>query len=129
MPISDADAEIIKNRVLDALDVLPAITVEEGALGAIITNPEQRRRVYSTYTIVSLVLRAIGVGASAAVAAGFAIWSALALMAADQVRAAVDPWLPLIVITVAVFAFVSGAWGSLSSQVSILATANTPARK
>jgi len=124
--MTDDEAATLKGRVQDAFDVIPEVLVADGALGAIVSDPGKRRWIYSAYTIVGLVLRALGAGVGAAVASAFAIWAALALIVSEQAHAALDPWMPLIVTLVAVFAFLSGAYGSLSSQVSLLARANTP---
>jgi hypothetical protein len=94
------------------LNTLPAVTVEAGALGAIVENPDTRKRIYAWNTIVGLALTALfaGLGAGAV--------TAIAAVAAG--------WHIGLVIGAAVLAGISGAYAALQPQVSALARANTP---
>lgn len=79
-------------------------------LGEIIDEPKARRRIYTVWVLIGLTLQALtgGViaGAAAAVAAVAAGWSF---------------WL---IVGVAVFAGIAGAYVALTPQVATLARAN-----
>lgn len=117
-----------RTAVSAALADIPQVSVDDGALGAIVTRASDRRRIYTWWTIIGLVLQGVAAGTGSALASGFALWAALTLGVDDQVRDAVAGWVPLIVVAVAVFAFVGGAYRALSAQVSSLAVANTAGR-
>lgn len=102
-PINEGDKMTLQ-------DAIPAVTVADGALGEIIDSPKARRQIYSVWVVIGLTLQALtgGViaGAAAAVAAVAAGWSF---------------WL---VVGVAVFAGIAGAYVALTPQVATLARAN-----
>lgn len=103
-PINQADVTALQGAI-------PAVTVAEGALGEIIDDPKTRRKVYSTWVVIGLVIQALTgaviAGATAALAAVSAGWSF---------------WL---VIAISVFAGIAGAYVALTPQVATLARANT----
>lgn len=120
-----SDPTTTRTAVTGALAEIPQVSVADGALGAVITSSADRRRIYTVWTIIGLVLQGLGAGAASALAAGFALWAALTLGVDEQVRVAVAPWVPLIVTAVGLFAFATGIYRALSPQVSSLAVANT----
>lgn len=91
---------------------IPTVTVQDGALGAIIEEPATRKRVYSVWVVIGLVL----IATTAAVIAG----GATALLASQQ------GWPLWLVVLVAIYAGLAGAYGALSPQMAMLARANTP---
>lgn len=103
---------ITQEDLMALQSALPSVSVAEGALGSIIEKPATRKRVYSVWVILGLVLTAITAGLIAGVAAA--------------VVAETQGWPPPVKIGVVALAAVSGAYGALSPQMAMLARANTP---
>lgn len=95
------------------LENIPAVELEAGALGAIVENTETRKKIYSTWVIIGLIIQ----GVTAALIGG----ASLAALAG----AAGLAW-PLVV-GLAVLGGAAAAYGALSPQVTMLARANTAA--
>lgn len=96
------------------LDAIPAVAVADGALGEIIDDPKSRRRVYSIWVIIGLTLQALTGGVIAGAAAAVAAVSA--------------GWTVWLVVAVAIFAGIAGAYVALTPQVATLARANVSKR-
>lgn len=101
-PINQEDIMAIQN--------LPQVTVEDGALDRVIEDPDTRKKVYSFWTIFGMVLQAVGAGMVAGATAAVA-------------TVAIGWALPLVV-GLAIFAGISAAYMSLTPQVTQLARAN-----
>lgn len=123
-PISKPAAAKLQSSLAAAVETIPQAPVDDGALGAIVTDTKKRMQIYAQYSIGAMVLDAIRAGALAALATGFAIWMGMAVVPAETIREALAAWVAPAVATGAVFSFVSGAWASLGKQVAILARAN-----
>lgn len=95
------------------LNNVPAVELEAGALGSIVEDIKTRKRIYSVWVIIGLIIQ----GVTAALIGGASL-AALAIAAGLA-------W-PL----VGGLAFLGGAaaaYGALSPQVTMLARANTSA--
>lgn len=93
------------------LNSIPTVELEAGALGAIVEHPEARKKIYSTWVIIGLVIQ----GVTAALIGGASL-AALATAAGLAF---------LLVVGLAILGGAAAAYGALSPQVTMLARANT----
>lgn len=94
------------------LNSVPAVELEAGALGAIVENTDTRKKIYTVWVIIGLVLS----GVTAALIGGASL-TALAVAAGLA-------W-PMVA-GLAILGGAAAAYGALSPQVTMLARANTP---
>ncbi|KQR97704.1 MAG: hypothetical protein J0I33_07820 [Microbacterium ginsengisoli] len=94
-----------------SLNSIPAVTVQDGALGAIVESTSTRKRVYSAWILIGLALQAIVAG----IIAGTASFAAVAALG----------WPLLVSVAAAILGAVAGAYAALTPQVATLARANT----
>lgn len=93
------------------LENIPTVELEAGALGAIVENTDTRKKIYSTWVIIGLVIQ----GVTAALIGG----ASLAALASAAGLAL------LLVVGLAILGGAAAAYGALSPQVTMLARANT----
>jgi len=127
-PLTPEQVDAVKSTVADALAKIPEVNVPDGALGSVVTEENERARIYSVTMIIGIVLKMLSAGAGAALAAGFAIWAALTSGIAPAAAEVIAPWVALIVWVVVIFAFISGAYAVWAQQAVSLARANTAKR-
>lgn len=91
--------------------IIQNVTVQDGALGAIVESTTTRKHVYTVWILIGLALQ----GIAAAIIAGAGTYAAAAALGL--------PW--WVCIGAAILGGIAGAYAALTPQVATLARANT----
>lgn len=109
-PITPTPHHPTKEDIMTLQSTIPSVEVEGGALGSIVEDTNTRKKIYSVWIVIGLILQALGAGAIAGYAAAIVVsgWG----------------WPVWAVGGIVLFAVVAGAYAALSPQVAVLARAN-----